>query len=68
MRSRFDTIQVRTVAVLLFGLGLFHLASLWTYQIGLRSELDLNNESRLAERLVSIKRAVLALPDRKSVV
>ncbi|HEV7257782.1 MAG TPA: ATP-binding protein [Bosea sp. (in: a-proteobacteria)] len=62
MKSRFDTIQLRTVAVLLFGLGLFHLASLWTYQVGLRSELDLNNESRLAERLVSIKRAVLALP------
>jgi signal transduction histidine kinase len=57
-----DTIQTRTVIVLLIGLGLFHMLSLWSYQAGLRSEIDLTNESRLAERLVSIKRAVLALP------
>ncbi len=57
-----DTIQSRTIIVLLLGLGLFHLLSLWSYQVGLRSEVDLANESRLAERLVSIKRAVLALP------
>ena len=61
MRLLPDTIQSRTLIVLLLGLGLFHLLSLWTYQAGLRSELDLNNESRLAERVVSIKRAVLAL-------
>lgn len=57
-----DTIQSRTIVVLLLGLGLFHLLSLWSYQVGLRSEVDLANESRLAERLVTIKRAVLALP------
>jgi len=57
-----DTIQSRTMIVLLLGLGVFHILSLWTYQVGLRSEIDLTNESRLAERLVSIKRAILALP------
>jgi len=57
-----DTIQSRTIIVLLLGLGVFHLLSLWTYQSGLRSEIDLTNESRLAERIVSIKRAILALP------
>lgn len=63
MRLRLaDTIQTRTVIVLLVGLGLFHMLSLWSYQAGLRSEIDLTNESRVAERLVSIKRAVLALP------
>lgn len=57
-----DTIQSRTIVVLLLGLGVFHVLSLWTYQVGLRSEIDLTNENRLAERLVSIKRAILALP------
>ena len=57
-----DTVQGRTILVLLVGLGLFHLLSLWTYQIGVRYQVDLTNESRLAERLVSIKRALLELP------
>lgn len=57
-----DTIQARTIIVLLLGLGVFHVLSLWTYQVGLRSEIDLTNENRLVERLVSIKRAILALP------
>lgn len=60
-----DTIQTRTILVLLIGLGVFHMLSLWTYQIGLRTEIDVTNESRLAERLVSIKRAVIALPPQE---
>lgn len=62
MRPFSDSIKSRTLVVLLLGLVLFHLLSLWTYQVGLRSELDLNNESRLAERLVSIKRTVMGVP------
>lgn len=62
MRFFPDSIQSRTLVVLLLGLLLFHLLSLWTYQVGLRSELDLTNENRLAERLVAIKRTVLAVP------
>jgi two-component system OmpR family sensor kinase len=57
-----DTIAGRTIAVLFTGLVIFHLASIWTYQIGINSEIDTTNEARLAERLYTIKRAVEQLP------
>jgi two-component system, OmpR family, sensor kinase len=44
------------------GLVLFHLASIWAYQIGINSEIDITNEVRLAERLYTIKRAIEQLP------
>jgi len=62
MRLVPDTIAGRTIAVLLGGLVLFHLASVWAYQIGVGSEVDLANEARLAERLVTIHRAIAQLP------
>lgn len=62
MRLVPDTIAGRTIAVLLIGLGLFHLASNWAYQLGVNSEIDLTNETRLAERLFTIKRALARLP------
>jgi two-component system OmpR family sensor kinase len=48
--------------VLLSGLVVFHLASIWAYQIGVNSEIDVTNEARLAERLFSIKRAIELRP------
>lgn len=57
-----DTIVTRTIAVLLSGLVIFHLASIWAYQIGINSEIDVTNEARLAERLFSIKRAIELRP------
>jgi signal transduction histidine kinase len=57
-----DTIVARTVAVLLAGLVVFHLASIWAYQIGIASEVDITNEARLAERLFTIKRAIEQRP------
>jgi two-component system OmpR family sensor kinase len=57
-----DTIVTRTIAVLLSGLVVFHLASIWAYQIGINSEIDVTNEARLAERLFSIKRAIEQRP------
>jgi two-component system OmpR family sensor kinase len=57
-----DTIVTRTIVVLLAGLVIFHLASIWAYQIGINSEIDVTNEARLAERLFSIKRAVEQQP------
>jgi two-component system OmpR family sensor kinase len=57
-----DTIVARTVAVLLAGLVVFHLASIWAYQIGVTSEVDVTNEARLAERLFTIKRAIEQRP------
>jgi two-component system, OmpR family, sensor kinase len=57
-----DTIVTRTVLVLLTGLVVFHLASIWAYQIGVSSEVDVTNETRLAERLFTIKRAIEQRP------
>ncbi len=62
MRLLPDTIAGRTVAVLLIGLIVFQAVSICAYQIGLDSEVDLTNEARLAERLVTIKRALAGLP------
>ena len=57
-----DTIVTRTVVVLLTGLVVFHLASIWAYQIGVTSEVDVTNEARLAERLFTIKRTIEQRP------
>jgi signal transduction histidine kinase len=62
MRLLPDTITSRTVAVLLIGLIVFHAVSICAYQIGLDNEVDLTNEVRLAERLITIKRALAGLP------
>jgi signal transduction histidine kinase len=62
MRFIPDTIASRTIAVLLFGLAILHASSIWLYRAGLDSEIDLTNEIRLAERLVTIKTAIARLP------
>lgn len=58
MRLWPDTIAGRTLTLLVAALVVFHLASLYLYQHGLEAEIDLTNEQRLAERLVSVKRAI----------
>jgi signal transduction histidine kinase len=62
LRQRFDSLAIRTMAVMLIGIGLVHLASLWTYQHSLTREIALSNEARLADRLLTIKRAVMRVP------
>jgi two-component system, OmpR family, sensor kinase len=62
---RFDTIAARTMALLLLGLGLFHLASVWAYQASLDREVAANNDLRVAERLLSIRRSLMAQPSQK---
>ena len=57
-----DTIAGRTIAILLSGLVLLHLASIWAYELGVNSEIDLANEARVAERLWSISRAITDAP------
>lgn len=57
-----DTIAGRTIAILLAGLVLLHLASIWAYELGINSEIDLANEARVAERLWSISRAIAQAP------
>jgi signal transduction histidine kinase len=58
-----DTLAGRTIIILLFGLGLFHLWSIWIYQLGIEDLLGTTREEQLAERLVSVKRVVAALPE-----
>lgn len=59
---RFDSLVARTIFIVLVGVGLLHIASLWTYQASLTREMDLANEARLADQLVAIKRAVMREP------
>lgn len=59
---RFDSLALRTTLVVLLGVGLVHLASLWTYQHSLTRELDLANDARLADQLLGIKRAIMRVP------
>jgi signal transduction histidine kinase len=60
---RVDSLALRTTIVLLLGIGLVHVASLWTYQQSLTHELELASEARLADQLVAIKRAVMRAPE-----
>ncbi len=62
LRDRFDSLVLRTLVVMLIGIGIVHVASLWTYQHSLTREIELSNEARLADRLLTIKRAVMRVP------
>lgn len=62
---RFDSLAIRVVFVVVLGIGLVHLASIWTYQHSLARELDLANEARLADQLLAIKRAVMRVPENE---
>jgi signal transduction histidine kinase len=57
-----DTLAGRTIVILLVGLGLFHLWSIWIYQTGTENLLGSTREQQLAERLISVKRAIAELP------
>ena len=56
------TLAGRSITVLLVGLGLFHLLSIWIYQVGIENLLGATRDQQLAERLISVKRAIAALP------
>ena len=62
LRSRLDSLAARTIVVVLLGIGAVHLVSLWTYQHSLTLEAELSNEARLADQLLTIKRAVMRVP------
>lgn len=57
-----DTLGGRVVLVLLVGLMVFHLGSLWLHQVGTEAVLGTTREAQLAERLAAAKRAVAELP------
>jgi signal transduction histidine kinase len=58
----FDTLRARTMAIVLIGISTVHVVSLWTYQYSLREEMALSDDARLADRLITIKRAVMRAP------
>ncbi len=64
-----DTLAIRSVLVSLIGITLMHALSLWSYEHTLDRELTLAHETRLAERIISIKRSVmLVATDRREAV
>ena len=57
-----DSMAGRMMLVVVLGLGLFHVASLFTYTAGLNTELAAHDNVRLAERLVAIRNALKTAP------
>ena len=57
-----DTLAARSVLLSLIGITLVHFVSLWTYERTLDRELTVAHETRLAERIISIKRSVMLVP------
>jgi two-component system, OmpR family, sensor kinase len=59
MRRWLDTLTNRTILLLLIGIGLVHFVSLYAYQVALDQEMSSAGEARLADRLLTIKQAVM---------
>lgn len=57
----FDSIASRTILLLLIGVGVVHLASLYAYQHALEREASHAGETRLADRMLNIRSAVMRL-------
>lgn len=69
MIRNLDTLVARSVLVSLFGITLVHFLSLWTYERTLDRELTIAHETRLAERIIAIKRSVmLVAPQQREAV
>lgn len=62
MRS-LDTLVARLILVSLLGISLVHIVSIWSYEQALERELERADEMRLAERILTIKRSVIAVPE-----
>lgn len=66
---RFDSLAVRTILIVLLSVGAVHLLSLWTYRHALSRQAELAGDARLADQLLTIKRAVMREPfDRREEV
>jgi len=63
MMQSLDTLVARLILVSLLGISLVHVLSIWTYERTLERELSLANEARLADRILTIKRSVIAVPE-----
>lgn len=58
-RFGLDTLTNRTILLMLIGIGIVHIASLHAYQIALDREAAIASDARLADRVLTIKRAVM---------
>lgn len=68
-RFGLDTLTNRTILLMLIGIGVVHIASLYAYQIALDREATIAADARLADRLLTIKRAVMrVVPEEREPV
>lgn len=58
-----DTLVGRLLLVSLFGVILVHVLSLWIYEHALHNELTRAHEVQLSDRILSIKRSVMGVPE-----
>lgn len=67
--ARFDTLAMRIALVSLIGIGAVHLLSLGAYRHAFERQAELADQARLADRLVTIRRAILRVaPDERESV
>lgn len=62
LRALLDGLAARTIFVVLIGIGAVHLISLWTYRHALSQQAELAGDTRLADQLLGMKRAVMREP------
>ncbi len=60
-RLGLDTLTNRTILLMLLGIGAVHVASLYAYQIAIEREASVASDTRLADRILAIKRAVMTV-------
>ncbi len=63
MRWLPDTVVARSISILIVALFAVHFLGYWAYQIGVSAVAERAQDRALAERVVSIKRAVANIPD-----
>ncbi len=57
-----DTVASRAILILIVALLAFHLVGYWAYRVGVESMAAAQRDQALAERIVSIKRAIAGIP------
>lgn len=62
LRLMLDGLAARTIFIVLVGIGAVHLISLWTYRHALTQQAELAGDTRLADQLLGMKRAVMREP------
>lgn len=58
-----DTVASRAILILFAALLAFHLLGYWAFRVGVESFASAGRDDSVAERIVSIKRAIASLPD-----